>query len=89
MKIEGNGLSAELLRLLHGEAPARRGRRGQVVSPEVDGVSVELSEVSLTPEEVDREKVERIKEAIRNGSYRPEPHRIAEGLLKEIFGDDL
>jgi len=90
LRIEKNGLSAELLKILQGETlPLRRGRRGQGVNPEVDGVSVELSEVSLAPEEIDREKVERIKEAIKTGNYKIEPQKIAEALVKEILGDDL
>ncbi len=77
MKI--NGFSSEVLRLLYGETPlterGRRKERGQVSGP----VSVELSGelTGVSPQEVSKEKVERIREAIKSGSYQVNPHRIS------------
>ena len=90
MKIEGNGLSAEIIKLLQSEGlHLRRGRKGQGGAPSVDGVSVELSELQLEPQSIPKEKVEELKEAIRSGRYELNPHKISEAIIKEILGEGL
>ncbi len=90
MKI--NGFSSEILRLLYGErSSVEKGRKRKEGGELYRAVSVEISEevVSVSPQEVSREKVERIKEAIKSGTYQVNPHRISEAIIREILGDDL
>ncbi|MEO2065518.1 MAG: flagellar biosynthesis anti-sigma factor FlgM [Desulfurobacteriaceae bacterium] len=90
MKIDG--FSSEVLRLLYGEKSEvnREGKAERRKSSSQD-VSVEISKevLNLSPQEISREKVERIKEAIKSGNYEVNPHRISEALIREILGDDL
>ena len=87
-------LSSELLRLLYGEnGEVKRGRRFPLNSScsSCEEITVELSSQveSVKPQELSREKVERIKEAIRSGEYEVNPHRISEAIIREILGDDV
>ena len=80
------------MKLLYGgKSAVERGRKRKEGGELYRAVSVEISEevVSLSPQEISREKVERIKEAIKSGTYQVNPHRISEAIIREILGDDL
>ncbi len=86
-----NGLSSELLKLLSGELRKTVGKKGSTAKKvhKFEGISVEISEEisSLEPEKVSKEKVEKIKKAIKEGRYEVNPHKISEAIIKEFFGE--
>ncbi|WP_457678983.1 flagellar biosynthesis anti-sigma factor FlgM [Thermovibrio sp.] len=89
MKIEG--FSSELLKLASSNLKGAGGKgKRRALNPSLleDGVSVEIREelLSAEPESVSREKVERLKEAIKSGNYQVDPHRISEAIIREILG---
>lgn len=91
MKIEG--FPSEILKLINQEIEKRETGKGSGnvsrKSFESKGISVELSShaKALKPEEVQRQKVEEIKRALREGNYSVNPHKISEAIIREIFGE--
>ncbi|WP_456454946.1 flagellar biosynthesis anti-sigma factor FlgM [Thermovibrio sp.] len=87
MKI--NGISSEALRFLLSEKEPKRRERAKTDAEEVISVEISSKVETTRAKEVDRSKVEEIKEALRKGKYQVNLHKISEALIKEILGDDL
>jgi len=91
-----NGLSSEVLKTLYEDknlrkSPSSTRSKEPVADSDERSVSVGIDAELLptSPEEVAREKVEKIKEAIANGSYVVDVHKISEAMINEILGGDL
>jgi len=89
-------LSAEVLRYLSQDKRVRNGENNsseRYSNSVTDSSSVREISVEITKElrdfetpKVSKEKVEKIKRALKEGKYQVNPHKISEAIIREIFG---